>query len=371
MRIIMAFVSLMILYFMIQKIFKNRWCKDLSVTVKCNCDFVYEGEQLELVEVIENRKYLPISALKVKFSTAKEWDFGEDSVTTTDKYYRNDIFSVGSYEKITRRLPFVCKKRGYYVLGDMDIFASDFFYSHEYLQRQKGRQWVYVFPKRVHRPEINVLLQKTMGVIDVKKSLYEDPFSFGGIRDYQPFDSMKRVNWKASAKTGELKVNQLESTKDISVRIVLFFEELVAARRVELEEYCISLGATLAEYFLGERISVSLDCNGCDKETGNGISIGLGSGDYHMRNIDEGLARIDLEQAGRKIEESANLFPNDMKMYDLCFVVSGCQSLEFQKMLLKEKEERTLYWVLPCYEHEKLSIQKDLQENLVTLLIEN
>ena len=90
-----------------------------------------------------------------------------------------------------------------------------------------------------------------------------------------------------------------------------------------------------------------------------------------MRNIDEGMARIDLDQAGRKIEESANLFPNDMKMYDLCFVVSGCQSLEFQKMLLKEKEERSLYWVLPCYEHEKLSIQKDLQENLVTLLIEN
>ena len=36
----------------------------------------------------------------------------------------------------------------------------------------------------------------------------EDPFEYRGIREYQPYDDMRSVNWKATAKTGDLKVNQ-------------------------------------------------------------------------------------------------------------------------------------------------------------------
>ena len=37
---------------------------------------------------------------------------------------------------------------------------------------------------------------------DIEKNLHinEDPFTFAGIRDYQPFDSMHSIKWKTTAR---------------------------------------------------------------------------------------------------------------------------------------------------------------------------
>ena len=57
------------------------------------------------------------------------------------------------------------------------------------------------------------------GEMLTRRHLLEDPFEYRGIREYQPYDDMRSINWKATAKTGDFKVNQMGYTSLKSVRI--------------------------------------------------------------------------------------------------------------------------------------------------------
>ena len=52
-------------------LYKKYWAKNLYVSVSFRQDAIYEGDEGEIVEVIENRKRLPLPILKVKFQTSK------------------------------------------------------------------------------------------------------------------------------------------------------------------------------------------------------------------------------------------------------------------------------------------------------------
>lgn len=369
MRIVFALLFIGVWYFFFQKIIEKYWDRNLTVIVRCNRDYAYEGDELKLVEEIVNQKYLILPALKVKFTTSKYWDFHEENGTTTDQYYRNDVFSVGMNEKLQRVLPFTCRKRGYYVLGNVDIFVSDYFYTREFIRRQKGEQWVYVFPKRVYTPQVEEAFQKIMGNVAAKKRCYEDPFLFAGIRDYQSYDTMRQINWKASAKTGALKVNRLEHTAELSVHIVVFFERENVVRDKAMEEQIIRLAASLAERLLAKQVPVSLRCNGLDVESGKEIVIGAGSGENHMRCVDEGLARINLEEGGSNMEGAAAFLDKAIEGQALNVLLSTDQTAVFQETLLqKMQEEISFLWLLPHYATEPVNVRAELTEQLVELI---
>ena len=76
-------------------LYESLWEKSLYVSVSFGKEPVFEGEQGELKEIIENKKRLPLSMLKVKFKTDRHLLFeNEKGSRTTDQYYRNDIFRI-------------------------------------------------------------------------------------------------------------------------------------------------------------------------------------------------------------------------------------------------------------------------------------
>ena len=62
-----------------------------------------------------------------------------------------------------------------------------------------------------------ILFEETL----LNKFIFEDPFEFKGIRNYTTSDPMKKINWSASAKTGELMVNNYYDTTSRHVTIFL------------------------------------------------------------------------------------------------------------------------------------------------------
>ena len=58
-------------------IYKKYWDKNLLVSVFFQQDGISEGEEGEVIEIIENRKRLPITMLKVKFQTSRYLGFFE------------------------------------------------------------------------------------------------------------------------------------------------------------------------------------------------------------------------------------------------------------------------------------------------------
>lgn len=71
----------------VQKLIYDRlWMRRLTVSVSFDTDHIFEGEESELKEVIENKKRLPLVLLKVKFRTDRNLLFKNHSGSrTTDR----------------------------------------------------------------------------------------------------------------------------------------------------------------------------------------------------------------------------------------------------------------------------------------------
>ena len=369
MRVIFAGIGICLWYFVFQFFFGKMWSKGLKVKVYCDKEFSYVGEQLNLIQEIENKKWLPLVAIKVKYTTPNFWKFeGEEKGTSTDQYYRYDLFSINGYERIRRSYPFICTRRGYYVLCGVDVFVSDFFYTNEYVIREKQGQKIYVFANRVNTPSVDFYFRQMMGNLQSKRKLYEDPFSFAGVRDYQTFDSMRSINWKATARTGQIKVNCLECTAEPHVDILLYFEQKNVEWDQKQEEYAISLAVTYAERFLKEGIKVSVKSNGIDKESGKSIEIAGGASIQHLRTLDEDMARIDLDQRKQGWENADSFLDRGIQGEGLHLVITTSYAPVVQEKLREKLEEhKSVYWLLPHYRGERPGILPELEKNVMEL----
>ena len=71
-------------------LYKKYWDKNLHVSVFFQQTGISEGEDGEVIEVIENRKQLPLIMLKVKFQTSRNLGFLDDiGSKTTDQSQEN------------------------------------------------------------------------------------------------------------------------------------------------------------------------------------------------------------------------------------------------------------------------------------------
>jgi uncharacterized protein (DUF58 family) len=287
-----------LIYIAQRYLYRRFWQQGLHVELLFSSSAVVEGEGGELLEVIENRKLLPLPMLKVKFQTDRNLAFQGDKDTSvaTDQYYRNDVFQIKGKEKITRILPFTGKKRGYYKIKEIDLVASDLFLTTEMIASMETDRYLYVYPRPYEDQSFQNSLRQLQGEILAKRHLIEDPFEFRGIREYQPTDDMRSVNWKATAKTGELKVNLKNYTALKTIRIFLNLEDYGILKKDDSIEMAIRLAAALSECFLSTGMQVACYGNGKDKISGDRMELTASAGAGQLENIYRALARIDTNQ---------------------------------------------------------------------------
>lgn len=118
-----------LVYIALQYLYKKRWSKNLTVDVKFNDKYAYVGSETVITETITNKKALPLAYVNLKFKIDKSFDFGnEDSNSAvSDNTYRNDIFALLYYQRVTRKVPVKCTKRGVYMIDTIDIVSSGVF----------------------------------------------------------------------------------------------------------------------------------------------------------------------------------------------------------------------------------------------------
>ena len=123
----------------------------------------------------------------------------------------------------------------------------------------------------------------------------EDPFFFRGIRDYYPFDSMKNVNWKATARTGSLKVNQFHTTQSQQVMLLVDLDGYNHLDGWQIKEDVISVAAFFARKLALNGISVGFATNAADTVSGERIASECKSGQSHFLFLMREMAKINTE----------------------------------------------------------------------------
>ncbi|MBO4776110.1 MAG: DUF58 domain-containing protein [Lachnospiraceae bacterium] len=293
MRLLLVIAIGLLLYLIQRRVYKKYWLKGLQVNIDFEEPVVREGDKNALIEVIKNDKALLLPVIQLKFSITRTFLFPKErNSAVTDQYYRNDYFSCRPFQIITRKYIFKATKRGEYKITSIDIICKDIFMDKSNFATSDEFSSVLVLPYRIRREDMRDDIIRYTGDVVKRIKLNEDPFEFRAIREYQPYDPMNHINWKATAKSDNLHVNTFNSTNRKNVVLLLNLDMNLVRNSEDLAEWSIRIASCLADRFIEEQIPVALYTNGTDYESDEAIGVDAGCDDGHIRNIDIALARI-------------------------------------------------------------------------------
>lgn len=282
-------------------LFRRWWKKGLSAELSFCQPSAVEGENACLTETITNAKYLPLPVLHVKFRMGRGLVFEHDANSAiTDQNYRSDIFSCMPWQQIRRRLTFRCRQRGFYQIEQADFVSYDLLWTNPFVASVPVHTSMYVYPSFVDPQRLELPLRRLSGTMAARHSLLRDPFQLQSIRDYQYGDPYRDVNWKATARTGELKVNVHAPSASWQVTLLLDGTGDRLWEDADLKEEAVRLCATLADSLIARQIPVAVRTNGRDCLSHMEAALEAGSGGHHLQAILELLARIDLNAPERR-----------------------------------------------------------------------
>ena len=284
--------------------YATHWNRNLSVSVDFLQDYVYAGEQTQMTEQIENRKSLMLPVLEVSFHVDRKLSFLDcDNTNVSDFIYKRDIFALLGYQRVTRKLTLTCPKRGYYRIDESWLTTFSLLHRRRFSMEFPANAELYVYAARTNISDIVVACERLMGSIQCAKRLYEDPFAFSSIREYTVTDPMNTINWKASARTGELMVNTFESTLTEKVMIYLDLEDSAILKYEYLVEESISIASSLSQKLIARgmevgiciNISLQTDPSNPHKSDPRIISIEPAGGKKQLNHIEQTLAKHKID----------------------------------------------------------------------------
>lgn len=264
----------------------------------------FEGDEVQMIETIANRKLLPLPWLRLesmihaglKFESQANLDISGGQFWQNHK----SMFSLLPFTQIVRRHRVRCAKRGVYRLESATMTAGDPFGFGISVKRFPLALELIVYPGIIDLADIPLPSHSWLGDITVRRWIVEDPFLISGVREYRPGDPMNGINWKTTARAGELQVHKRDYTADHRLLIGLNFEvdEQMwnTVTDPDLIEDGIRYAATIAGYALSQGIDTGFFCNGrlLDQPKAP-VSVAPSGGPAQSTALLETMARLELE----------------------------------------------------------------------------
>lgn len=266
--IVILFVGLLgsCLYWGQMHYYQKRWKDKFEVEVGFSEEQAGVGDQLYLYETAVNNKKMGLPVICVKFSASKYLDFeDEGSGTVSDYFYRNDVMSVDGFQKVRRKLRFTCKKRGLYTIDEAELVSYDLFCVHTFVHKIGMQASLCVYPSLVDISRLVPVFRHMNSGITTRVPLFEDPYAYAGVREYTSQDSMRRIHWKASARTGIWQVKTTEYQASTPVVVILNLESPGVFTNTDLMEDSIRIAYSLIYYMCSNNIPVRLVAGGNEK----------------------------------------------------------------------------------------------------------
>ena len=188
-------VSVLAMYFILNMVYGRLWKKGLKAELRFEERDVEEGDTATLIETMTNDKFLPLPVVKLSFKADRSIEIDEDrNATVSDMTNVVEYFALGGHEAVTRRQPVRASQRGYYLIEEAGIVLPDFFAEGVRTMYTGQAASLLVCPKMIDSEEVIDLSRQIVGEIVSRNRLYQDVFSFRGIREYTREDPLSAVN---------------------------------------------------------------------------------------------------------------------------------------------------------------------------------
>lgn len=260
----------------------------------------FPGETLDLTLEIENRKLLPVSWLRAQDSWPRAIaPLDEQTLAPShipDQGFLTNLFSLRWFERARRRYQLKLRQRGIYAVGPARLTSGDLFGMYEREQEHGPQDVITVFPELLPLGELGFPPEDPLGELRSRRRLFDDPQRPVGIREYHPEDSMRKVHWPATARTGRLQVKVHQPTSGqvlMACLNVSTFERTWQGVDSAVLEHMVRFAASLITQGIEDGHRVGIMANGCIARSDQPFRIAPGRTPGHLALLLEALAGVN------------------------------------------------------------------------------
>ncbi len=244
---------------LLSRFLTRRWASELAVTRECNRLRASVGDSVAVVVSIENQGKLPVAWVLLEDLLPREAImFDPPNLHVTGRRVQLSMLAPRAKKQLYYQL--ACNRRGYYQLGPVVLETGDLFGLHRRFRVAAEPHFLMVLPKVIPLAGYELSSKRPIGEVRMSYRLYEDPTRIAGVRAYQRGDSLNRIHWRATARTGELHSKVYEPSTVAGATILMDFHLASHPRRDEpfRSELAITAAASIANavYLMGQQIGL-------------------------------------------------------------------------------------------------------------------
>lgn len=270
--------------------------KKLTYTLKISVSEAFEGDEIEIIEEIDNEKALPLPWVRTEISCSGWLTFSGQRIVPDEKNEQrgliSGVFVLRGRQRCRRAWKVRCEKRGVHSIDSVAVSVSDLFGLAKPTAVIPVNECVRVLPLPAEMDEGELSGDDFIGDVQVRRFVLPDPFVISGAREYTGREPMNRIHWAQTARTGSLMVYNNEFTTERRILIVMNMQRNPMSTEQKLSvpvlESQIKAAAYAAEFCAAMRAEFTFIAN----TAGERLIIAPGEGYEQQIKLLRGLAEI-------------------------------------------------------------------------------
>lgn len=273
--------------------------EEITIDRTTSVDHAFQDDEIEITFTIENRKPLPVPWLEISEYVPRGLLI-EGQKAVEQAYLGGAEMqastSLGGYERVKVKRKLTALSRGTYRLGKTRLRSGDLFGLYPSEATLEHTPWsIYVYPTIKAIPGFSLPARRPIGDSVSRDRLWDDPSRPAGVREYRPGDPIKRIDWKTTAKRGDMFVRQFDPS--VSEHAVIFAEAVTTdvpweGYRSDVLEGTMTAAASLANHALDLGYNVGLVTNGVSSVSASHSVVLPGTGASQLTLLLESLAMV-------------------------------------------------------------------------------
>jgi uncharacterized protein (DUF58 family) len=258
----------------------------------------FSGEEVRLDVTLANRKLLPLPWFEWRMAVAGPFDVPGEHLAAAAAPGTSWIVrrgAMGWYEQQAWDFRLASHERGWFFVGPARVRSADLLGMFPSAKEFGDPYHVTVYPRVFPIEDLGLPADRPFGERKGRNPIFEDPIRVAGLREYRPGDPLKRIDWKATARAGELqsRVYEPSSTQQLylMVNIDTMEHPWEGYLKDELERI-VSVSASIAVWAAGVRYSVGILANGAYPDADRPIRLAPSRARDQLTRILDALAVI-------------------------------------------------------------------------------